>query len=258
MSLTGIPDIERLVLLRLPYRDLLAACTSTTVVNVYCQDDWFWHDKVATDFGPVVNYKPEGMSYRRQYQDLNTIIELRVMNYAEAARDKRSDLLIAMAMLGLFGAAQYPEDIANEVARFGLLDALQWFAQYNVYPTESGVLEAAANGHLPVLQWMEQTRQMLPDVDGLDSAATTGHLPILQWAAQRGLFPSVYGANGAAYNNLVPVLDFLAQHNILPDGGGADLALHNGSREALDWMLQRGINPLGRSIQYYRDQGLIE
>src|SRR5579872_4354283 len=105
-------------LLRLPPKDLSSYCQSHRQVARVCQSDWFWKLKVDRDFYGVSQYKPVGISYRQEYQDL-----FRTKNPNAAAQLGRLDILIALDHQGL-----HPD---------------QWGANW-----------AADHGHVNVLEWM--------------------------------------------------------------------------------------------------------
>jgi len=62
---TNIPDIDRVLLLSLPYPDLLQACQVNRVVQAMCSDPHFWKQRILNEYGIVSfpdNYQEE---YRR-------------------------------------------------------------------------------------------------------------------------------------------------------------------------------------------------
>src|SRR3990172_8316661 len=55
---------------------------------------------------------------------------------------------------------------------------------------------AAENGHLEVLKWLAQTKNIYPDQNGTNYAAEEGQLEVLKWLVQtKNLYPNQDGDN---------------------------------------------------------------
>ena len=234
VSFTGVRELDWNILLELDYQSLARACQANIEINRICQDDSFWKAKVRHEFG-VDQYKPEGISYRQQYQDLITVEDTDVDISTE---NGRVDLLITLEKRGILPT----QDGANWAAWKGRFQVLEWLATRNILPTQEGANLAAGNGRLQVLEWL-RARNILPTQRGADLAAMKGHLPVLELLATRNILPTQVEANYAAMNGRLPVLEWLAARNILPTQQGANLAAENGQLQVLEWFEARNILP---------------
>lgn len=50
IGLTELPEVNALILLELPYKDLLQACSTSREFAQICRSDYFWKQKLAKDF----------------------------------------------------------------------------------------------------------------------------------------------------------------------------------------------------------------
>jgi Ring finger domain len=130
-------------------------------------------------------------------------------------------------------------DAANFAAEHGRIDTLNSIEQERgVLPTFMGANGAAGNGHLDVLNWLEQ-RHILPTHIGAHHAAENGHLDVLNWLEQRHILPASYAAIDVAENGHLDVLNWLEQRHILPSHVSANRV----SRypDVLNWISERHI-----------------
>jgi len=65
---TNIPDLDREVLLGLPYPDLLQACQVNRVTQAVCKDPYFWKERLQREYGGIPF--PENSNYEQQYRRL--------------------------------------------------------------------------------------------------------------------------------------------------------------------------------------------
>lgn len=141
------PDAIQLLLLQLPYQDVLHLCSTDTYINYICRYDRFWQAMVARDFGPeVIQYKPGYDTYRDQY--------IYLLN---------------------------PGSIYSNIDG-GRLDALQLLFSRERPPRVDDANRAARAGEIPVLDFLEQ-RGILPNIYGARGA----NVDILNWLSQRGI-----------------------------------------------------------------------
>jgi hypothetical protein len=141
--LTGVEDVDRLILLDLDYRSLITACISDQYTNRICQDDFFWQQKVIRDMGQeVMKSKLPEMNYREQYR---TLID--DMDEEDAIRDGRLDYLIWMKLDPDFV-------LVNSAARHGRINILEWAEQHGFVLNNTIANNAAMNGKINVLDWL--------------------------------------------------------------------------------------------------------
>ena len=130
------------------------------------------------------------------------------------------------------------KDITKWAVANGHLEVLKWLAQTkNIYPSQFRATLAAMNGQLEVLKWLAG-HNIYPDRAGANSAAGKGHLEVLKWLAQtRNLYPNQWGTNYAAENGQLEVLKWLAATiNLYPDQEGTNWAANNGQLEVSEWL----------------------
>jgi hypothetical protein len=111
----------------------------------------------------------------------------------------------------------------------------------NIKLNESGTNEAAAGGHLDVLQWMASLGPpVMPGEEDADVAALNGHLNVLQWMAllRPPVRPGAFSATVAVMDGHLDVLQWMAklQPPILPKVKDANLAVMVGHTDVLQWM----------------------
>ena len=267
LHLTGIDEIDMLVLLELDYRSLLNACQTNRQLNRICSADYFWRRKVEGDFGTeALQHKPVNETYRQQYEYL-----FRANDPNREAGLGRVDALIVIERRGRrigpngLRAALYHERLnvlqwleprgiiqwisnnfsgtimVDHLAGDGHLRSLQWMADRGILPDRTGAELALQHNHSHVVKWLA-SKGILPD--NPEAAAENGNLDILQFLARRGVPMSVDVANAAATNGHFHILNWLESMGILPDVNGANEAILNaGGIKSLNWLEQRGILP---------------
>jgi ankyrin repeat protein len=209
-NLTGLIDVDRVILVNLPLRDLYSVCTSSSYLNS-CQDEYFWKLKLYHDCNENVEKdKPIDMSYRDWYKILATFVS--------------------------------HSGGANSAAKGGYLIVLKWLAEHNIYPSKNGANYAAKGGYLKVLKWLAG-HNIYPSKLGAVLAARYGHLKVLQSPSIAGqnIYPDECGAYWAARNGHLPVLKWLAGYNIYPGKNGAYWASRNGHVKVVKWLASHGI-----------------
>ena len=134
--------------------------------------------------------------------------------------------------------------VTNWAAEKGHLEVLKWLAQTkNIYPDQDGANDAAMSGQLEVLKWLAG-HNIYPDQKGANFAAKYGHLEVLKWLAGHNIYPNKHGANYAAYYGHLEVLKWLAEtKNLYPNQRGANDAAMSGQLEVLKWLANHGIYP---------------
>jgi hypothetical protein len=236
--LSGVNDVDKLVLLNLDYKDLLAACTSDPYTNKICQDDFFWRQKVERDMGPEVmkNKLPE-MSYREQYR---TLINNN-MNKDTAIRKGRLDYLI-------WKNIQPDYNISRAAARSGQINILEWTHNHGILlDQEIADYDAALNDRVNVLEWLSK-KNIRPSKAAFSNAVESTSTRVVEWMLDHGItsdHPKLV-ANLAGYQDLranIEMLELLEDHGMLPNTQGANEAASFGNYYILEWLHERNILP---------------
>lgn len=95
-TLTGVRGLDRDVLIRLSYEDLLRACTTNVSLSKYCRDDNFWRDFLVNKFPSITSKK---LTYE----------ELTVYNY-ETWR-QYAEIIFTNAKLIVIPSGSVPADL---------------------------------------------------------------------------------------------------------------------------------------------------
>ncbi|TMW68231.1 hypothetical protein Poli38472_007903 [Pythium oligandrum] len=121
---------------------------------------------------------------------------------------------------------------------------------------------AARNGHLDILQWLNDTKTLNRcSTRAMDDAAKNGYLAIVQWLhenRQEGC--TVKAMDGAAMNGHLDVLQWL--HLSRKEGctkKAMDLAAQNGRLDVLEWLdshRHEGCSPL--AVEYAATEGQLD
>lgn len=74
-SFTGIPEADVNILSRLPFLDILRACSVDTYARSLCEYRDLWRDKLVSDYGEtVLELKHKGMTYKQQYFSIWNVV----------------------------------------------------------------------------------------------------------------------------------------------------------------------------------------
>jgi hypothetical protein len=259
--LSGIEDVDRLILLDLDYRSLLAACTSDSYTNNICRDDYFWRQKVEHDMGHevVINKLPE-MSYREQYHTL-----INGMDIDDAIEDGRLDYLIFMKvnfdrytaqMAALYGwinilsyalnhGAPFDSEISRNAAYGGNIAVLEWLYDMNNISLDSETANSAAEGQaIEALEWLYE-KGIYPDDDGFIYAVDEGSIDVMKWLLDHNI--TLIDPKEITYliieTDNIAMLELLETYGILSDEEGANIAVRLKNRRIIEWLAERGIYP---------------
>ena len=203
--LSGLPELDELILLKLPYQDINRACQINRGLAKVCQSEHFWYQMLLRDFGDVIKYKPQHENFRQQYQYLREALKRNNPDYEV----NRLDALIVLAEHG-----SLPTNISTHlVTYYGNLDLLQWLSRLSrpILPTPGDADQAARKGNLKILQWMASLNPpILPTTSGANSAAWNGDLEILKLLKDHGVFATSYGWLAADRNHHHDVVEWLS------------------------------------------------
>lgn len=244
--LSGVSDVDRLILLDLDYRSLLAACTSDPFTNKICQDDFFWRQKVERDMGTeVMQNKPVGMSYREQYRTLTE-----GMSKADAIKNGRLDYLI-MTVTNFPQTYEGENDSyfywtdSLEAAEYGKINVLEWAQNHGITINSSTAELAARGGQINLLQWLYD-RNISFDDKVFTSAIRGQHKNVIEWLLDRGIKPvnSADIAGVAVDTGDIDMLNFLETKGMLPDRNDFDGAVEEDLVDVVKWLIDRNIIPL--------------
>jgi hypothetical protein len=172
---TGVRDVDRLILLNLDYKSLLAACSTDSHTNKICRDDFFWRQKVEKDMGSeVVKNKLPDMSCRDQYLSL-----INNMTGSKAFRHGRLDYIVWKTL--------YPFR-PTVPAYHGWINILEWMEKNGVKMDDLIMDAAIEGGRINVIEWLCE-RGIYPHSCAYNEAFRLGQLGVLRWLLGRGFVP---------------------------------------------------------------------
>ncbi|ETI56920.1 hypothetical protein L915_00644 [Phytophthora nicotianae] len=107
---------------------------------------------------------------------------------------------------------------------------------------------APANGHLDILEWLQENRQEECSTSAMDEAAANGHLKVVQWlGANRPETCTLEALNRAACNGHLEVVQWL--HSTLGCTQDTfDLAATHGHLEVVKWLYINGADGSTSSV----------
>lgn len=228
--LTGVQDVDRLILLDLDYKSLIAACSSDQYTNKICQNDFFWQQKVIKDMGQeVMENKLPNMTYREQYQTL-----MDDMGEIDAIVRGRLDYLI-LTKLG-------PDfQLAGLAAMHGRVNILKWAEQHGLILDTAMANAAAKMGKINVLDWLYE-KGIYPDEIGIIWTRSIYERSVIEWLLNHKDIPIDMQKIIAHLisDNDTELLDLLESYGVLPDQQNADTAIEYGDSKILKWFIDRG------------------
>ena len=231
--LSGVEDVDRLILLDLDYRSLLAACSSDPYTNRICQDDFFWQQKVLKDMGlEVMKNKLPKMSYREQYR---TLIEGMYESYA--IKKGRLDYLILMKVV--------PDSyLIDTAAGYGHINILKWGEKHGVILNGTTANNAASRGKINVLNWLYE-KGIYPDDRGIIRVPFAYKKDVIEWLLNHPDVPIDMKTlvSNLVIDNNIAALDLLETYGILPDQQDANVAMAFSDYRILEWFTERGYYP---------------
>lgn len=94
-NLSGIPEINALIALNLPYQQILALCRSSKELSKLCSDESLWKRLVDRDFG-LSRLKSPDQAYQQLYQYLIGVFnDIKLASqYIEVTKPKRAEELL--------------------------------------------------------------------------------------------------------------------------------------------------------------------
>ncbi len=141
------------------------------------------------------------------------------------------------------------QDGVNEAAINGYLDILSWIESLpgNIYPDQNGLKFSARNGHAKVLQWLADRNIHTDNDHPLILAVQSDKVIVLKWYASLSpphqKYPDQHVINNALLYGRIDILKWVTTlappHNIYPNQRGVDGTLINhkiGSSDALEWV----------------------
>ncbi len=232
MSIFGIGDIERELLLSADDQTLGRLCRTNQFYNRIWQNEGFWFLRLLRYFGSrAVSYKPPTESYRQQYQ------RLRQLNYnsyqaVESVFNGQIDELIVLSGNGV----SLHNELTNGAARTGNRRLIEWLLDQGLTFTDYTVGQAARGGHLDLMNLLVE--KGAPGASYALSAAMYSASPeTLDWFLRRGIVPNHRFIRSAIAGGNIRALEWLLLRGIVPID--ADVAAWTGQTEVLDWMEER-------------------
>ena len=202
---TSIYELDELIFLNLPHRDVLNILQVNKECYDLCIKDSFWREKVEKDY-KVVHLKPEKETYRQQYE---SILKIKKVNMAV----ERIDALTHFENIG-----QLPNiDGANLAAEYGDLTIIHWLMERGILPDSYGISLAVGMGHTEVAD----ITQIPLTVEAVNNAVLAHDIPAIQYCISRGVLPDRFTANMVArYGNIdilnIPTPASILRMSILP------------------------------------------
>ncbi len=193
MNLTGIPDLDYVILNNLDDRDLVTYCQVNTEASQVCRDDNFWMNRAITKFPYVpkdVFSKSKGIrQWNKYYIDILRNIEHNP-NYYFVEGSKRGKL--DWVMIAVHNGADIHTDDNNALiyaSKTGNLDLVKYLFALGMKNNINDALSSASErGHLPVVKYLLDNGADINYYQGLalSSAVTHGHLPVVKYLLDNG------------------------------------------------------------------------
>lgn len=127
-------------------------------------------------------------------------------------------------------------------ASHGQLDVLKWFYLngFNLHP-KSCALDASAEGHLHVLEWMKDEGYRLDQDKRLcNTAAQCGQLRVLIWLRDQGCCLNAGVFISAVHSGNINVLEWLLNQGCPRDEHAFNNAIEKGDIRILNWLRDSG------------------
>ncbi len=215
--LTGVLDVDRLILLELDDASLWNACRINKLAVRVCKTDKFWRERIERVFGhDLSEYKNEENTYRKMYRELRT--------YQEYGIDR---FLVRVAELGylpivedLINAEAIPIDSGyfnvalQKASENGHLQVVTYLIgsdnDIRQYYLNASLINASKNGHLWVVKYLVENGADIRAnySSALSLAVENGHLPIVKHLIEKGADDSS-ALSSAAYYEHLPIIKYL-------------------------------------------------
>ena len=129
-----------------------------------------------------------------------------------------------------------------EAAAKGHLHILEWMQQHTPAKIDRKVLEkAASNGHLHILKWLHQRNPLKKSLKQVCAkAAKGGHMEIVLWAVSNGVKLSSKYLAKAASGGQIDIIRYLKDQGLKWDNTACTEAANNGRLETLKWAVAEG------------------
>lgn len=202
-GLTGIAEVDRIILSELDDNLLSHICSFNKYFFSLCQDDNLWRAKVVKTYGEeVASYKPAHFTFRQQYWDLKkgSVILTYII------RDHRYDKILA------------------------------YHKYFHSDPTL--VLQAIEEGDLPLLKFLDAHGFYIA-VTEPSGPGKNGNKELVLWLQNKGFVVDSQLSLSALYYNNLELAEWLWSLGFIPSH--MDLMLLRGKNEILDWLTNKGI-----------------
>eukprot|EP00611_Tribonema_gayanum_P012612 TRINITY_DN2324_c0_g1_i1.p1 TRINITY_DN2324_c0_g1~~TRINITY_DN2324_c0_g1_i1.p1 ORF type:complete len:348 (-),score=31.21 TRINITY_DN2324_c0_g1_i1:1030-2073(-) len=166
-----------------------------------------------------------------------------------AAGDLTVDGVAALGHLSLLQAMHRtptPEGL-KQAAATGHLDVVEWLAQHRQEGASKSAMDAAAeHGHLAVVKWLHENRTEGCSTAAMDLAAANNHLEVLQWLhnnRKEGCTSDAF--HFAAIYGHLQIIQWLHHNNLVQSAAhgeidALELAAEHGHLTVVQWLLDHG------------------
>ncbi len=215
--LTGIKDVDRLIIVKLNDRDILEYCKISKYANRKVCDENFFHNLVINRYQNTIKYK-DSVKLRNWKNHFLTVVYY-------------IDRLKTVYNLNL-------QELKNEVSPEMEYLARSFTPTYRKYSKEQALIWASEKGHLSVVQYLVEDNANIHwyDDEALRNATWKGHLPVVKYLVEYKA--DIHAVDDlaliwASENEHLEVVKYLVEHN-------ANIHTHN------DYIL-RNANEKGHS-----------
>jgi hypothetical protein len=198
MSLTGILDIDILIIEILDCESLISLCLTNKYYSLLGKNEQIWFRLMKRDYIEMIPYKLDGINYKEMYRRLN-----------------EGDLYKAIRVDDSYKRVSLTEDAAGIAARNGDLHILKWLYEWGVKINNLHAYYATAGGQIKVLEWLE-TKNILPVYYGANIAGMNNYINVLDWLEYRNILPTSLGIDEVASRGHINVLKWASKRGIYP------------------------------------------
>ena len=255
MNITEIFPNEILykILFPMPYKDIIAYCSTNKSSNNICQDDIFWLMKLDQDiaFKPsnyVHNYShPDvrGFDIYKRWHTTVTKSLLPLINYGY------NDLVVWILQRHSVRCGNERDlmYVANYAAKFNNIEILSYLEETGIVPDNNtvssmegySIMFETEGFNLDTLKWLKQTGFTL-DARSADRAINNDDMDMLEWLIQQNVLPSDDNLWKLIQNHHLDILYLLEKRGCLPSSSAANIAVASGDLDSIEWLARRGIN----------------
>jgi hypothetical protein len=195
----GIPvvnDALRTIMMELDYKSLKAFCETDRAAAALCADENFWAQKIEKDYPGALKFKPEDLTFRKQYKHLS-YGDRNIYSPLEKGYIHVLDYLQSRGKWEGFVDYEYVIESGAPVSSF------IWMLTHEpkVFPGSYDANIAAKFNRLDLLEWMAHLDPpILPDGIDANEILSNATDTTLKWLLDNMIYPSSL-VSTALYNN---------------------------------------------------------